>query len=142
MGAVGRSSWASSPATRKVMQGNRAKDTAPELALRHELFRRGLRYRVHRRPFPSLRRTADVIFVRRKIAIFVDGCFWHGCPDHWKLPKSNAPYWESKVVANRSRDLETDQELKREGWTVVRVWEHEDVTTVVARIVRLLDEPN
>jgi DNA mismatch endonuclease (patch repair protein) len=100
--------------------------TAIEFALRRELHRRGLRYRLHRRPITGLRREADIVFPRAQVAIFVDGCFWHACPTHATWPKVNAEFWRTKIERNRERDRETDARLADAGWTVVRVWEHDD----------------
>ena len=121
-----RRSWASSSAVRASMQGNRGRDTKPEMALRRMLHSRGLRYFVNRRPLPGLRRTADLLFPRARVAVFVDGCFWHGCPEHHTVAKANAEYWEEKVRRNRERDADTDAMLRSEGWVVVRLWEHQD----------------
>src|SRR4051812_33844725 len=104
-------SWAASPAVRKNMQANRGRDTGPELALRRSLHARGLRYFVNRRPVRTIRRTADILFPRGRLAIFVDGCFWHGCPQHHTVAASNADYWADKVEQNRARDRETDELL-------------------------------
>ncbi|KRC37591.1 hypothetical protein ASE15_05695 [Oerskovia sp. Root22] len=116
------------------MSAARRRDTAPELALRRELHARGLRYRVTY-PVPGQRRrTIDVAFTRVKVAIFVDGCFWHGCPDHATTPRSNSAWWVGKLAANRARDEDTDLALSDMGWTVVRVWEHEPVSDAASRI--------
>nr|WP_256387019.1 very short patch repair endonuclease [Mycolicibacterium sp. GF69] len=122
-----RSPTASSAAVRASMQANRSRDTRPELALRRVLHSRGLRYYVARRPIRTLRRTADIVFPRSKVAVFVDGCFWHGCPEHHTVARANAEYWAEKVERNRSRDHETTELLRLAGWTVIRVWEHESV---------------
>src|SRR3954447_11275941 len=119
-------SWATSPGVRRSMQSNRGRDTKPELALRRELHRRGLRYFVNRRPLVDVRRTADLLFPRARVAVFLDGCFWHGCPEHHTVAKRNATYWARKVERNRARDRQTDELLRAQGWTVVRIWEHED----------------
>lgn len=116
------------------MQANRSRDTQPELALRRVLHSRGLRYYVSRRPVRTLRRTADIVFPRIKVAVFVDGCFWHGCPEHHTVARTNAEYWADKVERNRSRDKETTELLIAGGWTVIRVWEHEHVTQAADRI--------
>lgn len=121
---TGAKSWASSPGVRASMQSNRGRDTGPELALRRILHRRGLRYYVNRRPVKTIRRTADIVFPRRRVAVFVDGCFWHGCPLHHTVAKTNADFWATKVRANMDRDRNTDATLRREGWTVLRIWEH------------------
>lgn len=125
---------ASSAQVSARMSNARRKDTAPELALRSELHGRGLRYRVTY-PVPGQRRrTIDVAFTRVKVAVFVDGCFWHGCPDHGTRPRSNSTWWLGKLAANRARDEDTDRTLSELGWTVVRVWEHEPATDAAARI--------
>lgn len=131
-------SWASSPATRASMRGNRSRDTAPELALRRAAHALGLRYRVATRPIPSIRRTADLVFTRSKVAVFMDGCFWHGCLDHYRPPAANAGYWSSKVERNRARDADTDTKLAEAGWLSVRVWEHEDVLVAASRIAQII----
>lgn len=108
------------------MQLQRTRDTAPELALRRILHAYGLRYRVDRAPIPESRRRADIVFTRLRVAVYVDGCFWHGCPQHGTRPKSNTVWWDEKLERNRARDAETDRTLAEAGWLVVRVWEHED----------------
>ena len=116
------------------MRANRGRDTGPELALRRELHARGLRYFVNRRPIPSLRRTADVVFPRIRLAVFVDGCFWHGCPDHHTVSKTNALFWAEKVTSNRMRDQETNLLLEDAAWTVVRIWEHTEAAHAANRV--------
>ena len=101
-GAV--ASWATSPATRRAMQANRRRDTAPEMAIRRLVHASGLRYRVDARPLPTARHTADMIFTRARVAVFIDGCWWHGCAEHYRPPASNAAYWAGKVARNRERD--------------------------------------
>ncbi|NLU83540.1 very short patch repair endonuclease [Rhodococcus sp. HNM0569] len=113
------------PATSARMARQRRRDTAPEVALRRELHRRGLRYFVDRAPIRGVRRRADVVFPGRKVAVFVDGCFWHSCPQHATHPKNNAQWWTDKLAANVTRDRDTDARLREQGWQVVRVWEHE-----------------
>jgi len=109
------------------MIANRSRDTAPELALRRELYRRGLRYRVDASlPIPGLsRRRIDIAFLRQRVAVLVDGCFWHGCPVHGTTARTNSAYWTHKILTNRLRDVDTNARLAAAGWTVVRVWEHE-----------------
>lgn len=117
------------------MRTARRRDTAAEVALRRELHRRGLRYRVVY-PLPGQRRrTIDVAFTKVQVAVFVDGCFWHGCPEHGTKPRSNSEWWRTKLAANRARDEDTDRLLTDAGWTVVRIWEHEPVELAADRIV-------
>ena len=118
-------SWASSPSARAVMRANKGSDTKPELAVRSAMHALGLRYRVGVRPLPQLRRTADVVFPRERVVVFVDGCFWHGCPSHYRPATTNSQFWSEKIETNRARDHETSELLEAEGWLVVRVWEHE-----------------
>jgi DNA mismatch endonuclease (patch repair protein) len=104
------------------------------MAVRRELHRRGLRYAVDA-PVPGLpRRRADVLFRRERVAVFVDGCFWHGCPEHGTSPRSNAEWWREKIGTNRRRDRDTDERLRDLGWTVVRCWEHEDPVEAADRV--------
>jgi DNA mismatch endonuclease (patch repair protein) len=113
-------------------QGRR--DTKPELALRRELWRRGLRYRVDVAPVRGSRRRADVVFTRAKVAVYVDGCYWHSCPVHATVPKANRDWWEAKLKANVQRDRDTDDRLRDAGWVVARVWEHEAVAEAADRV--------
>lgn len=131
-------SWASSEAIRKTMQGNRSRDTAPELALRRLLHAEGLRYRVAVRPLPEVRRSADLVFRPAKVAVFVDGCFWHRCPDHATDPKTNSEYWKPKLDRNVERDRETDALLEAAGWISIRVWEHEEPVEASRRVANLV----
>lgn len=107
------------------MQATRRRDTRCEIELRSAIHRLGLRYRVDWQ-VPGTRRRADVAFPSLKIAVLVDGCFWHACPIHATWPKSNAVWWRRKILANERRDRDTDARLEREGWKVLRFWEHED----------------
>lgn len=116
------------------MSGQARRDTEPEVALRRLLHARGMRYRVHY-PVPTRpRRTIDVAFTRAKVAVFVDGCFWHGCPEHGTWPRSNAQWWATKIGRNRERDADTDAVLAAAGWTVVRLWEHESPEAALAEV--------
>jgi DNA mismatch endonuclease (patch repair protein) len=127
------------------MQANRPRDTKPELALRRAVHARGLRYFVNRRPVPAIRRTADLLFPRRRLAVFLDGCFWHGCLQHHTVAKANSEYWAAKVVRNRDRDADTDRVLAAAGWTVLRIWEHvptEEAAELVAKAVSAIDVAN
>jgi DNA mismatch endonuclease Vsr len=128
-------SWASSQAVRASMQGNRNRDTRPEVTLRKLLHKHGLRYRVNARPLAELRRTADVVFPRQKIAIFVDGCYWHGCPEHHRPSTKNSDFWQNKIQGNRERDQHTTRQLESEGWTVLRFWEHETPESAALRVL-------
>lgn len=134
-------SWASSDTARKVMQGNRSRDTKPELAVRRLLHRAGLRYRVAYRPVAGVRRTADIVFTRQRLAVFIDGCYWHGCPAHGQSStKANSSYWETKFETNRQRDVETTEILSNRGWRVMRFWEHEDPCEVADLIASALKD--
>jgi DNA mismatch endonuclease (patch repair protein) len=125
---------ASSPDARARMTAQRRRDTQPELALRRELHRLGLRYRVHRRPLKGLRREADVVFLGARVAVFVDSCFWHCCPEHGTWPSANGDWWREKLIGNQRRDRDTDARLQSEGWTVARVWEHEEPREAAEKI--------
>lgn len=116
------------------MIGNRRRDTRPEVALRRELHHRGLRYRVDYSPLPGLRCRVDLAFTRARVAVFVDGCFWHSCPEHGTRPRTNSDYWEAKLALNRARDARNNEALGVSGWRVVRVWEHEDRKAAADRI--------
>ena len=116
------------------MRNVRVRDTYAEVRLRKELHRRGLRYQVNIQPLDDLRRKADVVFRRARVAVFVDGCFWHFCPQHRSLPKTNAEWWRGKLEGNRNRDIDTTLQLENAGWAVMRVWEHEDSSQAVDRI--------
>lgn len=131
---AGKTSWAKNPSVRAVMRANKSRDTGPELRLRSILHKRGLRYRVNGRPLRNLRRTADIVFPAARVAVFVDGCYWHGCPEHYRPARVNDRFWREKIDANRARDRETDQLLSDEGWSVIRVWEHEDPTQAAGRV--------
>lgn len=116
------------------MQANRGRDTGPELAVRRMLHADGLRFRVSLRPVARLRRTADIVFTRSKVAVFIDGCFWHGCPIHATWPKTNSDYWSPKLSRNIERDLETTAAIRAEGWRVLRFWAHQDPREVADAI--------
>ena len=113
-------------------------DTAPEIALRRALHSRGLRYRVQLQTPGNRRRRIDIAFTRAKVAVFVDGCYWHGCPDHGTRPVTNREWWDWKIKRNRDRDADTNRLLKDQGWVVVRIWEHEDARASAQQIEALL----
>ncbi|TQJ14682.1 T/G mismatch-specific endonuclease [Yimella lutea] len=116
------------------MRGNRSRDTKPELAVRRLLHAEGLRYRVNVRPLPSLRRTADIVLASKRIAVFIDGCYWHGCPEHYVASKSNRDYWDVKIETNAARDAQTNAALSDAGWTVLRYWSHDRPENIAASI--------
>ena len=122
----------------QIMQRVKQKDSAAELSLRSSLFKRGLRYRIHRRVEGVL---IDIVFVSAKVAVFVDGCFWHGCPIHATFPKSNQSYWLPKLAENKARDLRQTAKLSDAGWEVIRAWEHECIPPsgkLVGRVERVV----
>jgi len=130
-------SWASTPGVRASMRSNRGRDTSPELEIRRRLHSRGFRYRVSFRPIANIRRTADIVFTRQRVAVYIDGCFWHGCSEHYQAPVANGAFWAQKIATNTSRDRDTDSRLAAEGWRPLRFWEHEvrgDPETVVRTI--------
>jgi DNA mismatch endonuclease (patch repair protein) len=120
------------------MRAMRQRDTAPELAVRSELHRRGLRFYVDRKPIPSLRSRADIVFPRRCVAVYIHGCFWHGCPEHGTWPKANAEWWRAKIEQNQIRDRRTDHQLKAAGWTVVHAWAHEPPGAIADEVLLIL----
>ncbi|GAA4991431.1 hypothetical protein GCM10023205_74370 [Yinghuangia aomiensis] len=122
------------PQTRARMSRQKSRDTQLELNLRKALHASGLRYRVHRRPLKGIRREADVVFGPARVAVFVDGCFWHGCPEHATWPKNNAEFWRNKIEGNRVRDADTDARLAAAGWLAVRIWEHESPAEAAERV--------
>lgn len=132
----------SSPEASRRMAKIRQKGTDAEVALRRELYRIGLRYRIDYEVLKKPRRVADIALPGRKIAIFVDGCFWHGCPEHASWPKRNAEFWRQKIKTNQLRDADTNERLRSLGWTVLRFWSHEsstDAAAVVANMVTMID---
>ncbi len=116
------------------MRHQRRRDTAPELALRRELHRRGRQFFVDRPPLRGVRRRADLVFPTPRVAVFVDGCFWHACPEHGRIPHSNNGWWREKLAGNAARDRDTDERLSVNGWRVVRVWEHEEMSAAADRV--------
>lgn len=120
------------------MRSTRKRDTAAEVAVRRLLHRQGLRYRIDREVVAGTRRRADILFVTAKVAVFVDGCFWHSCPKHRTRPKANAAWWAAKLAQNRRRDAETNRRLLKAGWRVERIWEHETPSAAADRIVKIV----
>ena len=116
------------------MRSNRPRDTRPELALRSALHAAGLRFRKHYRPIPGSKCEVDVAFSRWKVAVLLDGCFWHGCPQHATRPVRHGEWWAAKLEANAARDARTNQMLSEAGWSVLRFWEHEVTDEVVAKV--------
>lgn len=110
------------------MQRNVGRETHPEKLLRSALHKRGLRFRKDLRPEPALRITVDIVFTRQRVCVFVDGCFWHGCPLHFEVPKTNSDWWHEKIEDNKARDTRQTRQLEECGWRVLRYWEH-DVTS-------------
>lgn len=129
---------ASSAAARAVMVANRCTDTRPEVALRSALHRLGLRFRKHTAPMPALRCRADLVFGPARVAVFVDGCFWHRCPEHGTSPAANAGYWAAKLDRNVERDRRNDRALGAAGWEVIRVWEHESPEDAARRVAAVV----
>lgn len=121
------------------MTAVRRRDTAPERLVRREVHALGLRYFVDRPPLPHLRRRADLVFPRLQIAVFVDGCFWHGCELHRATPRANNAWWREKLARTRRRDADTDARLREAGWEVLRIWEHEEPNEV-ARTLKCMVE--
>jgi len=134
---AGPSSTAITPSSKEAsrrMKKVRRAGTSAEMELRRALHARGLRYRVNAPVLPDKRRRVDIAFPAARVAVFVDGCFWHGCPEHATWPASNADFWRQKIETNRRRDRDTDAQLREAGWQVLRVWEHEDPETMAIRI--------
>jgi DNA mismatch endonuclease (patch repair protein) len=130
---------ASSPEALRRMKRQRRFDTRPEIAIRRLVHAKGLRYRVDAvLPVVGVRRRADMLFGRSKVAVFVDGCYWHSCPDHGTKPKANAEWWAEKLAANVSRDRDTDRRLAAVGWAVLRIWEHEEAESTAQKIDKLV----
>ncbi|MFD0306291.1 very short patch repair endonuclease [Streptomyces sp. NPDC127119] len=129
----------SSPAVSARMSRQARRDTAPEVAVRKLLHAAGHRYRLNVRVPGMSRRTIDITFTRAKVAVFMDGCFWHGCPQHATRPKANAEWWREKLDRNMARDAETTRHLVASGWTVLRFWEHEAPGDVAERVAAAVD---
>lgn len=124
----------SSAAKSALMASVRRRDTKPEVEIRRVLHARGHRFRVDRAVLPDRRRRADIVFGPARVVVFVDGCFWHGCPQHATWPKANEEFWREKIETNRRRDRDTDERLSALGWEVIRVWEHEPPAVAADKI--------
>lgn len=125
------------PAQSSRLRKQTSKDTLPEMRLRRLLHKAGFRYRVHY-PVPGMpRRSIDVAFPGRRLAVFIDGCFWHSCPEHGTASRTNTEYWRPKLEQNRKRDADTDRHLFLRGWQVLRVWEHESSSEACERVTAL-----
>lgn len=135
---VERRQDAVAPATRHRMRRTVQRDNPYERALRATLHRRGLRFRLHQRIVDGTKRTVDLAFLGARVAVLIDGCFWHGCPTHGTWPKNNAVWWRAKIEANIARDRDTDTRLQRGGWQVIRVWEHEPIEEAAERVERVV----
>src|SRR5207247_2639470 len=129
---------ASSPEALRRMQVTKQRDTAAELNLRRAVHALGLRFRVDQPILPGMRRRADLVFLSAKTAVFVDGCFWHCCPIHRTFPKANAKWWVAKLRTNLRRDENTNEQLRRAGWMVARVWEHDPAAKAAERIFKIV----
>jgi DNA mismatch endonuclease (patch repair protein) len=138
-GGIGYRPRASSRAASATMRANRPSSTMPEVRLRAALHHKGWRFRknfVMR--FGNVRTSPDIVFTRHRVAVFVDGCFWHSCPTHATTPKANSDYWVPKLRRNVARDRETTRALQDAGWSVVRIWEHTSVEEAVEIVERAL----
>lgn len=127
----------SSPHATATMRANRGRDTKPEVRVRSALHRAGFRFRKDLRlDLPLGRVRPDIVFPTRKLAVFIDGCFWHGCPVHGEVPVSNRDFWLAKLARTKERDALQTQMLEAAGWGVLRVWEHEPIDAITACIRR------
>ncbi|MGW3572229.1 very short patch repair endonuclease [Streptomyces sp. NPDC000941] len=122
----------------RLLREARSSGSQSAIALRRAVHRLGLRYRVAARPLPEVRRVPDFVFPHAKVAVFLDGCFWHGCPAHATVSEHNDELWAAKVAQNGARDKDTDQRLQDAGWVVVRVWEHENPQAAAERVRAVL----
>jgi DNA mismatch endonuclease, patch repair protein len=132
-------SWASSEAARRAKIATRSRDTRPEVRVRSVLHRMGYRFRVCVQAVPTLRRSADIVFPRLRLAVFIDGCFWHGCPEHYNPPRTNAGYWVDKIKRNVARDRDTNEQFRAAGWQVLRLWEHIEPSEAARAIAVVVD---
>lgn len=125
---------------RRRMETARQRDTSIEVRLARELHDLGLSFESNVAAIPGTRSRPDLLFATPKIAVFVNGCFWHGCPDHGTWPKHNAAWWRTKIEANRERDVKNDDVLTRAGWIVLRYWEHDDPRVAAREIAKRIGQ--
>ncbi|MGP3707806.1 very short patch repair endonuclease [Gordonia paraffinivorans] len=130
----------SSPAVRSRMSRQKSRDTAPEIAVRRRLHARGIRYRIDVRLESDMRTRADIAWRSLQLAVFIDGCFWHGCPEHATRPAANRDWWANKLETNVARDRRTDEALRERGWVVRRFWEHQDPGEISEEIIQTIRE--
>jgi DNA mismatch endonuclease (patch repair protein) len=130
---------ASSFAAKRRMEAAKPKDTLPEIKLRTALEEIGIHFEVDVKPIENLQRRADILVREDKIAVFVDGCFWHGCPIHGTQAKANAEFWADKIKRNKERDADTNRRLEADGWTVIRIWEHDDYIEAAKKIAQMIE---
>jgi DNA mismatch endonuclease (patch repair protein) len=135
-----RAPSASSPTVRRVMIANQSSNTAPERLLRSALLKAGVRFRQNVRPISNLKCKADIVFRSQRLCVFVDGCFWHGCPKHFGCPKTNSSWWNEKIGATKGRDRTQSALLRMAGWNVLRIWEHEITPTKVSSVVERIKQ--
>jgi DNA mismatch endonuclease (patch repair protein) len=124
------------------MLATRQRDTLAEMELRRALHRHGFRYRVDSAPVAALRTRADVVFTKARVAVFVDGCFWHSCPEHGSIPQTNRDWWITKLATNVARDRRASEQLREAGWVVLRCWEHDDMTRVAKKVISVVRARN
>ena len=125
--------------TSRRMSRTRSRDNALERQLRKALYKQGIRFRIHYSGISGTRRTIDIALIGRRVALFLDGCFWHGCPLHGTWPKRNSAFWHAKITRNISRDRDTDRRLTGEGWRVLRIWEHQTLEEAITAVGTMLD---
>jgi DNA mismatch endonuclease (patch repair protein) len=128
-----------SDVVRRQMQAQKSSGTRMELQLRRSLYALGYRYRVNCRLLPDHRFKGDIVWRGRRLVVFLDGCFWHGCPIHGTTPKSNTEWWRQKIKSNQDRDRRVNEILRQSGWTVLRFWEHDDSEKIIESVVQELE---
>ena len=134
-----RAPSASSERVARTMRAVPSRDTKPEVVLRSALHRLGYRFRKDVGPVPGMRCKADIVFTKSRVCVFVDGCFWHGCPEHYRTPKKNSEWWDEKIHDNAARDTRKTRQLSDKGWSVLRIWEH-DISRSLDDCVRRVED--